>query len=69
MAKTQETTQENSNEFVSLSSFAQANAKKYGIELMGGFYQTQETAKPPQLADTEANWHKLIQSYAKKEVK
>lgn len=55
--------------FISLSSFAQANAKKYGIELMGGFYHSQETAKPPHLADTETNWHKLIDAFKKQEVK
>lgn len=55
--------------FISLSSFAQANAKKYGIELMGGFYHSQETAKPPHLADTETNWHALIEKFKKREVK
>lgn len=66
MAKATET----SNEvFISLASFAQANAKKYGIELMGGFYHSQETAKPPHLADTEANWHKSIEKFMKQEVK
>jgi hypothetical protein len=66
MAKEKQT----SNEvYISLSAFAQSNAKKYGIEMMGGFYHSQETAKPPHLADTEAIWHSLIQNFAKQEVK
>jgi len=55
--------------YIPLYRFAQDFAKKYGVEMMGGFYHTQETAKPPHLADTEDNWHKLIQAYAKKEVR
>lgn len=53
--------------FVHLHSFAQSNALKYGVELMGGFYHTQE--KEFHFADTEENWHKLIDKYAKQEVK
>ena len=53
--------------FVSLESFAQANARKYGIELMGGFYHTQEVAR--HYADTPSNWHALIDAYRNREVK
>lgn len=52
---------------VPLSSFAQANALKYGVELMGGFYHTQE--REFHFADTDENWHKLIEKYSKQEVK
>ena len=53
--------------FISLHSFAQSHALKYGIELMGGFKHSQESVK--HYADTEENWHKLIAAYSKKEVK
>lgn len=56
-----------SEEFVSLAHFAQSYAKKYGIELMGGFYQVQEVAK--HFADTESNWHDLMEKFKNKEVK
>lgn len=65
MAKTSpELTQEPA--YIGLNLFAQTHAKKYGIELMGGFYHTQEAIK--HYADTEENWHKLIDEYSKKEV-
>lgn len=53
--------------YIGLNIFAQANAKKYGIELMGGFYHTQEALK--HRADIEENWHKLIKDYAGREAK
>lgn len=52
---------------VPLNSFAQQNALKYGVELMGGFYHTQE--REFHFADTAENWHKLIDEYSKQEVK
>ena len=54
-------------QYIALNTFAQSNALKYGIELMGGFYHTQEVQK--HYADTEDNWHKLIDDYSRKEVK
>jgi hypothetical protein len=68
--QTEENSQETSNEvFISLHAFAQANAKKLGVELMGGFYHSQETAKSPHLADTEANWNALFEEFSNREVK
>lgn len=53
--------------FMPLIVFADTNASKYGIELMGGFVHVQEQAK--KFADTEANWHKAMEDFSKKEVK
>jgi len=63
----QKVTQDQEVAYVHLHSFAQSNALKYGVELMGGFYHVQEKAL--HFADTEENWHKLIDKYAKQEVK
>lgn len=54
-------------QLVPLNTFAQENAVKYGVELMGGFYHVQETKL--HFADTEENWHKLFNDYSKQEVK
>jgi hypothetical protein len=53
--------------YVSLQKFADDNALKYGIELMGGFFHTQESSNT--FADTEENYRLAIQAFAKKEVK
>lgn len=58
-------------DYISLHDFAHGNVPNpYPIELMAGFYHTQETAKPTaHLADTEENWHSLIKAYSEQEVK
>lgn len=53
--------------YTPLQVFADTYAKKYGIELMGGFYHTQEKAK--KFADTEENWIAAIEAYRKAPVK
>ena len=52
--------------YVSLYTFAQGHAKKYGIEMMGGFYHSQESTG--HFADTEENWHHLMKQFQGKEV-
>lgn len=53
--------------YMSLQQFADTHVAKYGIELMGGFFHTQESAK--KFADTEEAWHTAIVAFSKKEVK
>lgn len=53
--------------YMPLQKFADTFASKYGIELMAGFYHTQEVAK--KFADIEDNWHTAISAFAQKEVK
>jgi hypothetical protein len=53
--------------YVPLKVFADTHALKYGIELMAGFFHAQERAN--HFADTEENWHKLIEEFANSEVK
>ena len=55
-----------SDAVVSLYTFAQNHAKKYGIELMGGFYHSHESKS--HFADTEANWHALMEQFKGEEV-
>lgn len=53
--------------FMPLQKFADDYALKYGIELMAGFFHTQESLK--KFADIEENYHSAIKVYAKEEVK
>lgn len=53
--------------YVPLKTFADTHATKYGIELMAGFYHEHETKN--HFHDTEENWHRLIQEFAKREVR
>jgi hypothetical protein len=54
-------------QYTPLKTFADHNALKYGVELMGGFYHEQESTK--RYADTEENWHKLMEEFKNREVK
>lgn len=54
-------------EYVPLETWAQSNALRYGVELMGGFYHVQEKGK--HYFDTEAGWQSLMEAYKTQEVK
>jgi hypothetical protein len=54
-------------QYTPLKTFADHNALKYGVELMGGFYHEQELTK--RYADTEENWHILMDEFMNREVK